>query len=198
MTAPAVDISSAPSPHSATNKLMRLAWGVVQATAFRCSPRPAHRWRAMLLRAFGAKVSPRARVYPTARVWAPWNLEMDDFATLGDRVDCYCVDTVRIGAHTTVSQYSYLCGATHDHTLRDIPLRPMPIVIGSQSWVAADVFVGPGVTIGDGCVVGARSSVFGDLPDWTVCVGSPAKPIKQRELRDEAPSADQPGPEAHA
>lgn len=125
---------------------------------------------------------PSARVYPRAKIWAPWNLTMDECATLSDDVDCYCVAGVHIGAHTTVSQYSYLCGATHDHTHPRFPLVPAPIVIGKSCWLAADVFVTPGVTIGDGTVVGARSSVFTDLPEWKVCVGSPARPIKDRVL----------------
>jgi putative colanic acid biosynthesis acetyltransferase WcaF len=82
-----------------------------------------------------------------------------------------------------VSQSSYLCGGTHDFERPNLPLITAPIVIEDQVWIAADVFVGPGVTIGQGAVVGARSSVFGDLPPWKVCVGSPAKPIKDRVIR---------------
>lgn len=179
-----VDISRAPSPHSFSNKLARVLWGIVQATLFRFSPRPFHRWRVLLLRLFGAKVSPKARPYPRCRVWAPWNLEMAEYATLADDVDCYCVERIAIGAHTTVSQYSYLCGATHDFEKSKRPLVPMPISISDQCWIAADVFVGPGTSIGQGTVVGARSSVFSDLPPWTVCVGSPAKPIRARTITD--------------
>ncbi|MDF1809627.1 MAG: hypothetical protein P1U42_08025 [Phycisphaerales bacterium] len=181
---PGVDISNTPSPHSLKNRLLRVLWGFVQATLFRWSPRPCHRWRAFLLRSFGADVTMKSRVYPKAKVWGPWNLKMDDFATLADDVDCYCVDRISIGAHTTISQYSYLCGATHDFELVKRPLTPMPITIGEGVWIAADVFVGPGTTIGDHSVVGARSSVFTDLPAWKVCVGSPAKPIRDRVLRD--------------
>jgi len=185
MTQPVeVDISNTPSPHSVKNRAMRVLWGLVQGTLFRWSPRPCHRWRAMLLRLFGADVSMKARVYPKAKVWGPWNLTMGDFATLADDVDCYCVDRIAIGAHTTISQYAYLCGATHDFELVKRPLTPMPIVIGEGVWIAADVFVGPGTTIGDHTVVGARSSVFSDLPAWKVCVGTPAKPIRDRVLRD--------------
>tara|TARA_R110000868_G_scaffold119469_2_gene316771 strand:- start:50981 stop:51634 length:654 start_codon:yes stop_codon:yes gene_type:complete len=180
--APAVDLESAPSPHSLKNKLMRALWGLVQATLFRWSPNPMHKWRAFLLRLFGAQVSKKARVYPKAKVWGPWNLIMDDYSTLADDVDCYCVDKITIGRQTTVSQYSYLCGATHDFTHPKHPLTPFPITIGADVWIAADVFVAPGVTIGDGVVVGARSSVFKDLPEWTVCVGSPAKPKGPRTM----------------
>jgi putative colanic acid biosynthesis acetyltransferase WcaF len=52
-------------------------------------------------------------------------------------------------------------------------------------WVAADAFVGPGVTIGSRSVLGARSSAFGDLPADVVAVGNPAKVIKRREFTGE-------------
>jgi len=171
------------SPHSMENRIMRVVWGMTWAVFFRYSPRPLHGWRNFLLRLFGAKLHRTARVYPSAKVWAPWNLEMHEKACIGDTVDCYNVARVTIGANSTVSQYSYLCGATHDHEDATHPLVPLPITIGSSVWVAADVFVGPGVRIGDGTVVGARSSVFGDLPAWVVAVGSPAKGIKPRKIR---------------
>lgn len=178
------DISSAPSPHSSSNRLLRALWGLVYAVLFRPSPRPFHAWRNLLLRLFGARIDKTARIYPKARVWAPWNLRMGAFATLGDDVDCYCVDIITIGDHAVISQYSYLCGATHDFELAKRPLVPRPITIGHSCWIAADVFVGPGVTIGEGTVVGARSSVFSDLPAWKVCVGNPAKPTRDRVIKD--------------
>lgn len=174
------------SPHGRAHRLGRAAWGLACAVLFRPSPRPMHRWRNGLLRLFGAKLHPRARVYPRARVWAPWNLVMDDGATIADDVDVYCVATITIGARSVVSQYGYLCGATHDFEQAHRPLVAAPITIGRDAWLAADVFVAPGVTIGDGAVVGARSSVFGDLPPWKVCVGTPAKPVRDRALRESA------------
>jgi putative colanic acid biosynthesis acetyltransferase WcaF len=171
------------SRFGARHKLGRLVWGVVQGTVFRWSPRPCFGWRRWLLSLFGAKLSARARVYPRARVWAPWNLQMGDFATIADDVDVYCVDRITLGERAIVSQYSYLCGATHDFEDERRPLVPKPIVIGRRCWVAADVFVGPGVELGEGCVVGARSSVFSDLPGWSVCVGSPAKVVRTYEVR---------------
>jgi len=109
---------------------------------------------------------------------------MGDGACLADDVDCYSVAPVTVGARTTVSQYSYLCTASHDHTRRDMPLVTSPIVLGEDVWITADVFVGPGVTIGDGAVVLARSSVVRDLPAWMVCVGTPARPLRRREIDD--------------
>jgi len=97
-------------------------------------------------------------------------------------VDCYDVAPVRIGAHAVVSQYSYLCTASHDDRIPTFPLIKKPIVINDRAWVAADVFVGPGVTVGEGAVVGARSSVFKDVEAWTVVGGTPARPIRKREV----------------
>jgi putative colanic acid biosynthesis acetyltransferase WcaF len=182
-----VNLTGKRSPHSVGNRLARVLWGVVQATLFRWSPRPLHRWRVMLLRVFGGDIHATARPYPGCRVWGPWNLTMGPSATIADGVDVYCVDRISIGGHTTVSQYSYLCGATHDHEHPRFPLVPRPITIGGQCWIAADVYVAPGVTIGEGSVIGARSSVFGDIPPWTVAVGTPAKPVKPRVIREASP-----------
>ncbi len=159
---------------SATNRALRVIWGLAWLFLYRPSPRPLHAWRRMLLRMFGATIGARAHPYPRARIWAPWNLTIDADGCLADDVDCYCVAPVRIGAHATVSQYSYLCTASHDFRDPSMPLVAAPIDIGAEAWVAADVFVGPGVTVGDGAVIGARSTVVRDVDPWTVVAGSPA------------------------
>ena len=169
---------------SLANKLARSVWQVVWLLIYRPTPRLFHPWRCLLLRLFGAKLGRAVHPYPSARIWAPWNLEMGDHACLSEGVDCYCVAPIRIGAQTTVSQYSFLCTASHDYTRADMPLVTAPITIGERVWITADVFVGPGVTIGDGAVVTARSSVFADIPPWVVARGNPAVPCKERILCD--------------
>ena len=79
-------------------ELATVLWAIVYLTLFRLSPRTFHRWRAFLLRRFGARVSMKAKVYPRARIWAPWNLSMADYSTLADHVDCYCADSITIVA----------------------------------------------------------------------------------------------------
>jgi putative colanic acid biosynthesis acetyltransferase WcaF len=167
---------------SASNRLARTAWHIVWLLLFRPTPRMLHPWRCFLLRLFGAKLGKAVHPYPSARIWAPWNLEMGDHACLSEEVDCYCVDKIVIGANSTVSQYSYLCSASRDYTRHGMPLVTAPITIGSRVWVAVDVFVGPGVNIGDGAMITARSSVFTDIPPWTVARGNPAVPVKPRKF----------------
>jgi putative colanic acid biosynthesis acetyltransferase WcaF len=187
-----------PQQLTLSNKILRTLWQVVWLALFRPSPRLLHPWRCLLLRIFGAKLGNAVHPYPSARIWAPWNLEMGDHACLSEGVDCYCVDKIRIGANSTVSQYSYLCTASHDYTQTAMPLVTAPITIGERVWITADVFVGPGVTIGDGAVVTARSSVFNDIPPWMVARGNPAVPVKIRriETADDGCDRDIPPPKS--
>lgn len=174
---------------SAANKAGRALWQIVWLVLYRPTPRLLHPWRCLLLRLFGARLGKAVHPYPSARIWAPWNLEMGDHSCLSEWVDCYCVEKIRIGAHTTVSQYSFLCTASHDYECPGMPLVSAPITLGDRVWITADVFVGPGVTIGDGAVVTARSSVFSDIPAWMVARGNPAMPVRVRNLREATDAA---------
>ena len=165
------------------NKLGRGLWGLVWITLFRPTPRPLHRWRCLLLKLFGAQLGQRVSVYQSARIWAPWNLEMAEGSCLGDFVDAYCVDKIKLGKGAIVSQYAFLCTASHDYTDINRPLITAPIEIGAHAWVTADVFVAPGVTIGEGAVVTARSSVFANIDPWMVASGNPAEVIRARVLK---------------
>jgi putative colanic acid biosynthesis acetyltransferase WcaF len=162
------------------NKLSRLVWGVVWCLLFRPSPRPCFGWRRFLLKVFGAKLATTAAVYPSAKIWAPWNLEMGERSVLGDYVDCYSVDRVFIEADVTVSQYAYLCCASHDIESPNRDLVHQPIYLNRGSWVFAAAFVGMGVTVGEGAVVAARSVVVKNVEPYTVIGGNPAKLIKER------------------
>ena len=164
------------------NRIGRGVWAVVWLLLYRPTPIFLHSWRRLLLRLFGARVGEKAHPYPSARIWAPWNLELGDAACLGRRVDCYCVDKIVIGNNAIVSQYTYLCSASHDYTRPDLPLISAPIIIGDNVWITAGVFVGPGVRIGDGAVVLARSVVVNDVDPWVVVAGNPAKLKKYRDL----------------
>ncbi len=121
-------------------------------------------------------------VYPGVIIWAPWNLEIADQAGIGNGAILYSQGKITIGRKAVISQGAHLCAGTHDFTKAGFPLVTKPIVIGDQVWIAAEAFVHPGVTIGEGCVVGARSVVTSDLPAWKVCSGFPAKVLKDRVL----------------
>ena len=166
-------------------KFRRLLWELVSTLLFRTTPRWAlHGWRRFLLRSFGAKIGPGCRISPSCRVWAPWNLTMGELSVLGDDVDCYTMDRITIGSKVAVSQRAFLCTGSHDVSSLRRPLVTEPIVIGDHCWIAAEAMVMPGVRIGEGAVIGARSLVTKDQPAWTICGGSPCRPIRVREIAD--------------
>lgn len=170
------------TPYPYATVLRRWLWALVQATIFRWSPRPCHRWRAWLLQGFGAEIPAPGQVvvFPTVRVMQPWQLTLEPRAMVGPRVTLYNPGRITLQYGANISQNCHLCAGTHDYRRWSMPLVVHPIVIGKNAWLAADVFVGPGVTIGELAVVGARSVVVRDLPPRKICVGHPCLPIKDR------------------
>ena len=172
---------------SRDNKLRRGLWNIVWTIAFRPSPRPAHGFRRALLSAFGATLDKTSRVYPSAKIWAPWNLRLGPAAIIGDYVECYNVAMIVVEDGAIVSQHSFLCSASHDHTREDFKLVAGPITIRRGAWVCADAFVGPGVTIGEMSILGARSVAFRTVPDGQVWAGHPASFVVERTKVDILP-----------
>jgi len=169
-------------------KFVRLLWGIVYVVCFRFTPRLGmNRWRIFLLRCFGAEIGQGCRIAQSTKIWLPSKLSLGDQVCLAERTDIYTVSAIRIGSNVAVSQGSYLCTASHDISKLDRPLISRPIAIGDHAWICAEAFIGPGVTIGEGAVVGARAVVTKDVPAWTVVAGNPAVEIKKRIIREEEP-----------
>lgn len=170
---------------SLKNKATRALWGVVYNILFRTLPGPLfYNWRTFLLRLFGAKIGKNCKIRASVKIWAPWNIELGDFVALGQKTELYSVNKIVIGTKVAISQGAYICTASHDITRHGSPLVTAPILIRNFAWVAADAFIGMGVTIGEGAVVGARAAVFKDVEPWTVVGGNPAMPIKKRVIKD--------------
>jgi putative colanic acid biosynthesis acetyltransferase WcaF len=178
------------TPQAPRNRVGRALWSLVWLLLFRPTPRMRlfDAWRRLLLRLFGGRIARTAVLYPSARIWAPWNLEMEEHSVLSERCECYCVDRVTLGDHANVGPEAFLCAATRDIALLSKPLVTKPITLGPHSWVCTRAFVGPGVTIGAGAVVGACAVVTRDVAEWTVVAGNPARLLRARELREPHPS----------
>ncbi len=162
------------------HRLFRAAWSVSWALLAAWTPAPLHCWRRLVLAAFGAKLHPSAKVYGSARVWYPPNLRMAALTVLGPRSTCYCIAPIVLEEGAIVSQGAHLCAATHAVDEASFRLVAKPIVIGKGAWIAAEAFVGPGVTAKEGSVLGARGVAFSDLEPYTIYVGNPARPLRAR------------------
>ena len=161
--------------------MLRVLWSLGQ-WFFRLSPRPCFGWRRFVLRCFGARVGAHVNTYGSTRIYLPWNLEVGDWSAIGENALIYNLGLVKIGEKVTVSHGAHLCAGTHDYTKSDMPLLKPPITIGDQAWICADAFVGPGVTVGEGAIVGARAVAMKNVEPWTIVAGNPAVPVKKRHL----------------
>lgn len=155
-------------------------WWIVQSTFFGCSPQFMYGWRNWLLNLFGAQVGQNAKVRPSARITYPWKVSIGEGSWIGDEVVLYSLGNITIGQNAVISQRSYLCTGSHDLNSSSFAIYEKPIFIEEEAWVATDVYIAPGVTVGRGSVIGARSSVFNDIPPMKVCFGNPAKPVRGR------------------
>ncbi|MCP5534613.1 MAG: putative colanic acid biosynthesis acetyltransferase [Akkermansiaceae bacterium] len=163
--------------------LLRVCWSLGRCI-FRLTPRPCFGIRRMILRVFGAKVGKNTHIYPSVYIYFPWNFEIGDDSAVGEWAFIYSLGQITIGERVTISQRAHLCAGSHDFTSPSLPLLKPPIVIGDEVWVCADAYIGPGVTIGRGVVIGARSVVIRDVGPDLVVAGNPAVIIKRRVIID--------------
>ncbi len=168
------------------NRAARGVWNVCWTILVRAWPSVpgGYAWYRLWLRLFGARIASTAVVHPSVRVWAPWNLRMEEWSSIGPHVDCYSVAPITLGAHASVSQRAYLCAASHDLNDVEFALVKRPITLETGAWVAAEAFIGPGVTMGFGAVAAARAVVVKDVGAWDVVGGNPARIISRRAKKD--------------
>ncbi|WP_251942108.1 WcaF family extracellular polysaccharide biosynthesis acetyltransferase [Salinibacter ruber] len=161
--------------------IRRVFWGA-GSVLFRWTPRLLYGVRNALLRLFGAEIGKNVRIHPSATIYFPWKFSIGDWSSVGEDAMIYNLGPIAIGEKVTVSQRAHLCAGTHDATDPAMPLQKPPISVGDQAWICADAFVGPGVTVEEGAVVGARAVVVKDVEAWTIVGGNPARPLRDREL----------------
>lgn len=167
--------------YSKSELLKRVLWSLTGRLLFHYSPRMAFGWRRLLLRLFGAKVGGQVHIYNSAIIYFPWNLEIEDWSSIGEWALIYNLGPIWIGKSVTISQRVHLCAGTHNYHDPAMPLLKPPIVIENQTWICADAFVGPGVVVHEGAIVGARAVVMKDVNPWTVVIGNPGRVLKKRK-----------------
>jgi putative colanic acid biosynthesis acetyltransferase WcaF len=142
--------------------IWQLAWLTFQSLLFRRWWFPAA-CRRGALRAFGASVGEGVLIRHNVTIHWPWKLDVGDHSWIGDGAWILNLESVTIGANTCISQGVMLCTGSHDRHSPTFEFDNGPISIGSSVWIATRATVLRGVSIGDGCVIGATALVTGDL-----------------------------------
>lgn len=173
---------SVPSGFRGRSKVIVQLWWIIEKSLFAWSPQVAYGWRRFLLRLFGASIGKGVLIRPSAKFTYPWKIKIGDYTWIGEECVLYSLGTITIGSHVSVSHNVFLNTGLHNYESINFEIDAKPLVICDQAWVTTDVYLAPGVTIGKGCVIGARSSVFKDMPEGWICFGNPAKPVKKRKL----------------
>lgn len=112
------------------------------------------------------------------RAGAQGKVVLGDGAALNSFCRIFGHGTVEIGEDTQVGPGTLITTTGHDYE-RNLESHYRPIQIGSKCWIGGNVTVLPGVSIGNGTVIGAGSVVNKDVPAKVVAVGVPARVVKQ-------------------
>lgn len=155
-------------------------WWIVEKTFFAMSPQFFYGWRRFLLRLFGAKIGKKVLIRSSAKFTYPWKVKIGDYTWIGEETTLYSLDNITIGSNVAIAHGVYFNTGLHDYSEENFTISSKKIIVEDECWITNDVYIAPGVSIAKGTVVGARSSVFKDLPEGWICYGNPAKPIKKR------------------
>jgi putative colanic acid biosynthesis acetyltransferase WcaF len=167
--------------YSNSELMRRVIWDIA-SVLFRYSPRTFFSFRNCILKMMGAKIGQGVHIYNSADIYMPWNLQIGDWSSIGEHAYIYNLGHVKIGDRCTVSHRTHICAGTHDYMSVDMKLLKPTISINDMVWICADAFIGPGVSVGRGAVIGARSVIVKDVKDWCVMAGNPARTIKRRVI----------------
>jgi len=162
------------------NVIFFATWQLVKVLFFLSGVPWPSAFKVSILRLFGAKMGRGVVLKPRVNIHLPWKLDIGNYVWIGEEVFILNLEHVRIGDHVCISQRAFLCTGNHDYKKIDMPYRNRAIVVGDGAWVCAQVFIGPGVEIGNEAVVAAGSIVTSSLPAAMVCSGNPCQSIKPR------------------
>lgn len=112
------------------------------------------------------------------------NVQINDYVHIGAVHSIILEDNVLLASKIYISDHNHgSYEGVNNSNPKSIPIERKPgfkpVLIKKNVWIGESVCVLPGVTIGEGSIIGALSVVSKDIPDFTIAVGSPAKPIKK-------------------
>lgn len=162
--------------------LVEAAWWLCKSTIFLSSLPYPNVLKRTLLKLFGATVGRGLNIQPRVSIHFPWKLVIGDHCWIGQRCEIHNMEPIVLENHVALGHDVFLTSGNHDHKDSTLPYRNRPIRIRRGCWIGSRAFIGPGVTVGEHCVVNAGSVVVRDVPDWSIAAGNPATVVRARVL----------------
>lgn len=140
--------------------------------------------KVFILRCFGSKIGSGFYLQPEVSIHFPWKLEVGDNCWIGKQTEIHNMEFLKIEDNVAIAHRVLITTGSHDFSKKRHPYRNQPTTIGSKVWIASCVFIGPGLKIGEGCVIYAGAVVTKSTPPWKRIMGNPAQVIGERVLTD--------------
>ncbi|WP_433503886.1 acyltransferase [Pseudonocardia halophobica] len=123
------------------------------------------------------------------------SMRIGDKVVLGRNNTVNCYLDVEIGAASIVADWVYVTDFDHRTSDVHVPIKDQgivkaPVRIGPDTWIGVKVSVLRGSRIGRGSVLGAHAVVRGDIPEYSIAVGTPARVVRNRVEDYEAAAAE--------
>lgn len=180
-----LDTFKVPDGFRGKGKFKVQLWGLVQIFLFSTSPQFMYGYRNCLLRLFGAKIGKNVLIRSSVNITYPWKLIIGDNTWIGEGCFIYNLANITIGSNVSIAHNNFFNTGGHDYTKTTFDIFAKPITIEDECWITSEIYISPGIIIGRGAIIGVRSAVFHDMPSGMICFGSPAKPVRKREVYEQ-------------
>jgi putative colanic acid biosynthesis acetyltransferase WcaF len=138
------------------------------------------RFKAVLLRAFGARIGNDVVFKNGVNLKYPWHLSVGDYSWIGEGVWIDSLAKVSIGANCCLSQGVMIETGNHDWSKPTFDLIVREVIVEDGAWAAVKSLLLPGSRLASHAVLGAGSVLSGDTEPYGIYIGVPAKKVMER------------------
>ena len=166
------------------SKVKMMLWYFTNALFFNNPLNPFNGLKIKLLKIFGAKIGVNLVLKPKVNIKYPWNLEIGNNVWIGESVWLDSLNKITIDDNVCISQGAFLLCGSHDYKKSSFDLITKPIYLEEGTWICAKAIVCPGVRCKSHSVLSLGSIATQDLEKYTIYRGNPAKPVRDRIIKD--------------
>lgn len=164
------------------NKIIRTIWYFVNLIVFQSYLFPFYKFKAYILRIFGASIGSEFVIKPSVNIKYPWHLIIGNNVWIGENVWIDNLTEVRIGNNVCISQGAMLLTGNHNYKRAGFDLMVNKIILEDGVWIGAKSIVCPGIICKSHSVLSVGSVAYGNLEPYGIYKGIPAMLDRKRVI----------------